>query len=395
MPFEVIKEQCNMESGEAGQAMIYKLEGDERIPFACHADEASAYAVIAAIEAEEEADKNIDELLAKMEELMEEEPEMMADEMPEDQMQEEEMIEEAKAYDLGDMVQFMYDDELCTGVVENVDEEADVYTVRKYAVAGDEYEPTDKLYNLSGEELMPVTEEDMEDDTLEGEASMTEEDLPKEMIEEELPKSNGRIMAKMRQIKMEIVDGEDDIKVGVIEGYASTYGNTDLGGDVVEKGAFTQTLKHKNNSVPLLLDHGYKTTDIAGIAFLEDDEKGLYLKAEMPLDIPEVANAYKKTKFMIERGGKMGLSIGYDTVKALPGEDGTRRLKELALHEVSITPFPMNTEAQIMAAKARKSAVQPKPKNVTRRKAVTLLQNEEFSSFVDEIKQLITSLKES
>jgi HK97 family phage prohead protease len=145
----------------------------------------------------------------------------------------------------------------------------------------------------------------------------------------------------------------------------------------------------------LLLDHGYKTTDIAGIAFLEDDEKGLYLKAEMPLDIPEVANAYKKTKFMIERGGKMGLSIGYDTVKALPGEDGTRRLKELALHEVSITPFPMNTEAQIMAAKARKSAVQPKPKNVTRRKAVTHLQNEEFSSFVDEIKQLITSLKES
>ena len=396
MPFEVIKEQCNMESGEAGQAMIYKLEGDERIPFACHADEASAYAVIAAIEAEEEADKNIDELLAKMEELMEEEPEMMADEMPEDQMQEEEeMPEEAKAYDLGDMVQFMYDDELCTGVVENIDEEADVYTVRKYAVAGDEYEPTDKLYNLSGEELMPVTEEDMEDDTLEGEASMTEEDLPKEMTEEELPKSNGRIMAKMRQIKMEIVDGEDDIKVGVIEGYASTYGNTDLGGDVVEKGAFTQTLKHKNNSVPLLLDHGYKTTDIAGIAFLEDDEKGLYLKAEMPLDIPEVANAYKKTKFMIERGGKMGLSIGYDTIKSLPGEDGTRRLKELALHEVSITPFPMNTEAQIMAAKARKSAVQPKPKNVTRRKAVTLLQNEEFSSFVDEIKQLITSLKES
>jgi HK97 family phage prohead protease len=395
MPFEVIKEQCNMESGEAGQAMIYKLEGDERIPFACHADEASAYAVIAAIEAEEEADKNIDELLAKMEELMEEEPEMMADEMPEDQMQEEEMIEESKAYDLGDMVQFMYDGELCTGVVENIDQEANVYTVRKYAVAGDEYEPTDKLYNLSGEELMPVTEEDMEDDTLEGEASMTEEDLPKEMTEEELPKSNGRIMAKMRQIKMEIVDGEDDIKVGVIEGYASTYGNTDLGGDVVEKGAFTQTLKHKNNSVPLLLDHGYKTTDIAGIAFLEDDEKGLYLKAEMPLDIPEVANAYKKTKFMIERGGKMGLSIGYDTIKSLPGEDGTRRLKELALHEVSITPFPMNTEAQIMAAKARKSAVQPKPKNVTRRKAVTLLQNEEFSSFVDEIKQLITSLKES
>jgi HK97 family phage prohead protease len=384
MPFEVIKESCNMESGESGEAMVYKLEGDERIPFACHADEASAYAAIAAIEAAEEA-KGLDDILSKMEDLMEDEEEPKQEEI-EDQSEDEPEPEEAKAYDLGDMVQFMMDDELCTGVVENIDEEADVYTVRKYAIAGDEVEPTDKLYNLSGDELMPMTEEDIEDDTLEGEASMTEEDLPK---------SIGRIMAKMKEVKMEVVEGEDEVKIGVIEGYASTYGNTDLGGDVVEKGAFTQTLKHKNNSVPLLLDHGYKTTDIAGIAYLQDDERGLYLKAEMPLDIPEVANAYKKTKFMIERGGKMGLSIGYDTIKALPGEDGTRRLKELALHEVSITPFPMNTEAQIMAAKARKSGEQPKPKNVTRRKAVTLLQNEEFSSFVDEIKQLITSLKES
>ena len=275
-----------MESGESGQAMIYKLEGDERTPFACHADEASAYAAIAAIEAAEEA-KELDDILAKMEEMMDEEdPEQEVEET----MQEDEMPEEAKSYDLGDMVQFMMDDELCTGVVENIDEEADVYTVRKYAVAGEEYEPTDKIYNLSGEELMPMTEEDIEDGELEGEASMDE---PKEMNEEEdMPK--GRIMAKMREVKMEVVETEEEGKIGMIEGYASTYGNTDLGGDVVEKGAFTQTLKHKNNTVPLLLDHGYKTSDIAGIAYLNDDEKGLYLKAEMPLDIPEVANAYKK-----------------------------------------------------------------------------------------------------
>lgn len=385
-----------MESGESGQAMIYKLEGDERTPFACHADEASAYAAIAAIEAAEEA-KSLDDILAEMENMIEDETpaevveETKAeDENIEEQIEEEDMPEEAKSFDLGDMVQFMMDEELCTGVVENIDEEADVYTVRKYAVAGEEYEPTDKIYNLSGEELMPMTEEDIEDGTLEGEASMDE---PKEMHEEEdMPK--GRIMAKMRELKMEILETEEEGKIGTIEGYASTYGNTDLGGDVVEKGAFTQTLKHKNNTVPLLLDHGYKTSDIAGIAYLSDDEKGLFLKAEMPLDIPEVANAYKKTKFMIERGGKMGLSIGYDTIKAMAGDNGTRRLKELSLHEVSITPFPMNTEAQIMAAKARKNAVTAPTKNVTRRKAVTLPQDD-LESLVDEIKQLITSFKES
>jgi len=47
-----------------------------------------------------------------------------------------------------------------------------------------------------------------------------------------------------------------------------------------------------------------------------------------------------------------------------------------------------------MAAKARKNAVTAKPKNVTRRKAVTLPQDD-YQLLVDEIKQLITSLKEA
>lgn len=168
-----------------------------------------------------------------------------------------------------------------------------------------------------------------------------------------------RIMARFKSMKMEEEDGTDG-KIGVIEGYASTYGNTDLGGDVVEKGAFKQTLNHKDNTIPLLLDHGYTTSDVVGIAKVEDDDKGLLMKAEMPLDIPEVADAYKRIKFMLDRGGKMGLSIGYDPVKTEPAPDGTRRLKEVALHEVSITPFPMNTEAQIMSAKSRKALLKAK-----------------------------------
>ena len=128
----------------------------------------------------------------------------------------------------------------------------------------------------------------------------------------------------------------------------------DLGGDVVEKGAFTQTIKHKNGIIPLLLDHNYTTGALAGVGFLEDSDEGLKIRAEMPLDVPEVASAYRKIKFMLDRGAKIGLSIGYNTIKAMKGDNGTMRLKELALHEVSITPFPMNTEAQIMSAKAQK-----------------------------------------
>lgn len=168
--------------------------------------------------------------------------------------------------------------------------------------------------------------------------------------EPEKGEEKSRILASFKSIEMK----EMDDKIGIIEGYASTYGNVDLGGDVVEKGAYTQTLKHKNNMVPLLLDHNYTTSAIAGVGYLEDAEDGLKLRGEMPLDVPEVASAYRKIKFMMERGMKMGLSIGYDTIKSMPGDGGVRRLKELALHEVSITPFPMNTEAVIMGAKAKK-----------------------------------------
>lgn len=219
------------------------------------------------------------------------------------------------------------------------------------------------------------------------------EDLPEAEIKR-------RIMAKLRKMEM-----EEENKIGRIEGYASTYGNTDLGGDVVEKGAFKQTLNHKQGIVPLLLDHGYTSRDVAGVAMLEDDEKGLYMKAEMPLDVPEVASAYNKIKFMLDRGAKMGLSIGYDTVKAEPSDDGTRRLKEVALHEVSITPFPMNTEAQIMGAKAARKQLerkqrlwmqpakkaQPKPAQAEAAPATPSVQDEIYS-LAAEIQALTNSL---
>ena len=470
MPFEVIKEQCNMESGESGQAMIYKIEGDQRTPFACHADEASAYAAVAAIEAADEA-KELDQILDQMSNLFDGNEETMQIDEP--------IVEEMKQFDIGDMVSYMTDTEQGVGVVENFDEAANVYTVRVYAVAGDQFEPTDVLLNLPLEALSE-TEDDSEEEGTEVEIELNADVIPEDEMkaapgeltdgdfvkwesaggeaqgkviqiategsltvpdseftveataedpaalievyerveggwrssgvvvghrfstltkidpleEAELPKS--RIVAKMKSVKMDMEVSEDG-KVGIIEGFASTYGNTDLGGDIVEKGAFKQTLLHKQGIVPLLLDHGYNTRDVAGVAMLEDQDKGLYMKAEMPLEDPEVNAAYKKIKFMLDRGAKMGLSIGYDTIKSMPGEDGTRLLKEVALHEVSITPFPMNTEAQIMAAKSRKSKSKIKQalwqKTITRPVRPVKRTVDDYTSLLGDIKNLINEFK--
>jgi len=470
MPFEVIAEQCNMESGDTGQAMIYKVEGDQRTPFACHVDEASAYAAIAAIEAADEA-KELDQILNQMSNLFDGNEETMQEDEP--------MVDEMKQFDIGDMVSYMTETEQGVGVVENFDEAANLYTVRVYAVAGDQFEPTDVLLNLPLEALSEA-EDDSEEEATEVEIEVNADVLPEDEMkaapgeladgdfvkwesaggeaqgkviqiategsltvpdseftveataedpaalievferveggwrssgvvvghrfstltkidpleEAELPKS--RIVAKMKSVKMDMEVSEDG-KVGIIEGFASTYGNTDLGGDIVEKGAFKQTLLHKQGIVPLLLDHGYNTRDVAGVAMLEDQDKGLYMKAEMPLEDPEVNAAYKKTKFKLDRGAKMVLSIGYDTIKSMPEEDGKRLLKEVALHEVSITPFPMNTEAQIMAAKSRKSKSKIKQalwqKTITRPVRPVKRTVDDYTSLLGDIKNLINEFK--
>jgi HK97 family phage prohead protease len=230
--------------------------------------------------------------------------------------------DEPKKFSVGSMVEMP---EGKIGLIETVEEDTQTYTIRIYDGSGNDLEATDQLVSI------PFDSE-----------------LSFYGIEEQ-PKS--QIIAKFKSIEVKM---DEDEKVGIIEGFASTYGNVDLGGDVVEKGAYTQTLKHKGGKVPLLLDHDYRTSAIAGIGYLEDSPEGLKLRGEMPLDVPEVANAYRKIKFLADRGMKMGLSIGYETIKSIQGDNGVRRLKELSLHEVSITPFPMNTEAVIMSAKAKK-----------------------------------------
>jgi HK97 family phage prohead protease len=264
------------------------------------------------------------------------------------------------------------------GVIEATDEEAGFYTIRQYAQADDKFEPTDTVVNVPFGDMVKDYDQ-----------YLLGIEPPEKVDEMEDDEKSGKIMAKFKQIEF-----SEDENVGIIEGYASTYGNVDLGGDVVEKGAFTQTIKHKNGIIPLLLDHNYTTGALAGVGFLEDSDEGLKIRGEMPLDVPEVASAYRKIKFMLDRGAKIGLSIGYNTIKALKGDGGVMRLKELSLHEVSITPFPMNTEAQILSAKAQK----------LRKQAEKIVQkahtdapdgsqvDEGAQALLDELTQTITSL---
>lgn len=160
------------------------------------------------------------------------------------------------------------------------------------------------------------------------------------------------------QFEVKEINENDDQNVAIIKGYGSTFGNVDLGNDIVEKGAFEKTLREKGGKVFFLKDHRYDMDNQLGVATLKEDSKGLYGEFELNLETPQGQMAYAQAKQAKRHGIPLGMSIGYDIVKAdYDSSNDVRRLKELKLHEVSLTMFPMNTEAGMTDVKSTKESL--------------------------------------
>lgn len=133
----------------------------------------------------------------------------------------------------------------------------------------------------------------------------------------------------------------------VIEGYASLFGKTDRGGDVVEAGAYAASLNalaKAGRRVKMLWQHD--PSEPIGIwDEVREDATGLYVKGRLLTDVARAREAAA----LIEAGAIEGLSIGYRTVKATKDAGGRRRLSELELWEVSLVTFPMLPDARVGA----------------------------------------------
>lgn len=147
---------------------------------------------------------------------------------------------------------------------------------------------------------------------------------------------------EIKTFQLEIKDVSDD---GVIEGYASVFGNVDKGGDVVEPGAFTKTLS-ENPNPPILYQHDpYEPIGVTIEA--KEDGRGLAVSGQLTLAVQRAA----ETHALLRAKAMRGLSIGYKTIQG-PRENGVRRLKELKLAEWSPVTFPMNELAIVSAVKS-------------------------------------------
>jgi len=142
-------------------------------------------------------------------------------------------------------------------------------------------------------------------------------------------------------LPMEVKDATPE---GKFTGLASVYGEVDLGGDVVERGAFKKNLE-ENPVVPILWQHQSKEAPI-GSGTIRSTKDGLAIDAQLDMEDPLAAFAFRKLKL----GLLKGLSIGFNTITD-EVKNGVRHLKEVQLWEVSIVTFPMCLGATVTSLK--------------------------------------------
>jgi HK97 family phage prohead protease len=139
---------------------------------------------------------------------------------------------------------------------------------------------------------------------------------------------------------------------GSLTGYASTFGNVDLGGDVVVPGAFRQAVAaiKSGRTIPLLADHVASTDNVIGtIHDATETDAGLVIAAKLAR-----TQRAQDMRSLLTDGHVNRLSIGYQTLdESFEDRDGkaVRLLREVELYEVSAVVFAMNPQAAVTSAK--------------------------------------------
>jgi len=138
-------------------------------------------------------------------------------------------------------------------------------------------------------------------------------------------------------------------ETGTFEGYASTFGERDQGGDIVVAGAFTKSLKARGaKGIRMFADHDPRAR-IGVWTEISEDEKGLFVKGALTVGKSIGMDAYLDLK----SGAFDGLSIGFRTITdSYDGRRKARMLKEVDLREISLVSFPMNESATVTTVKS-------------------------------------------
>jgi len=156
-----------------------------------------------------------------------------------------------------------------------------------------------------------------------------------------------RVAASERKFAAtELTEVEAD---GTFRGYASVFGEPDLGRDVMMPGAFHLSLaKRGARGVRMLFQHD-PAVPIGVWQEIREDARGLLVRGRLTVE----AERGREVLALMRAGAIDGLSIGFKTIRSRSEpRSGLRKILDLDLWEISVVTFPMLPTARVSAVKA-------------------------------------------
>jgi len=162
------------------------------------------------------------------------------------------------------------------------------------------------------------------------------------------------------------------------DGFASTFGNTDKVMDIVEKGAFEESIK---NMTPTILFMHDPHQPIGMPVDLKETEEGLYIKAKLPREDSLVRDRIIP---QMKVGSIAKMSIGFRIAEdgRFIDDAGRRHITKAHLREVSLvtTNFEANDMADVMSFKSNGQHIDvDQLKGMTQRQLEKKLRDSGFS----------------
>lgn len=152
-----------------------------------------------------------------------------------------------------------------------------------------------------------------------------------------------------RVFKCKLVETKSDEEKGVVEAYVSVFGNEDSYGDIIEQGAFADSLKRK---LPVgVWSHNWDQP-IAKTIEAREDNHGLYIKGKLILGVQKAKEAYE----LMKEGVIDEFSIGFFIEDYEFNEiEQIRTIKKIKLVEWSPVLAGANPDTSLINIKSKKA----------------------------------------
>lgn len=141
---------------------------------------------------------------------------------------------------------------------------------------------------------------------------------------------------------------------GAFEAVVAVFGNVDLGGDRMMKGAFSRTLAEKGMP-PVVWSHEWQVPPIGTVTEASETDEGLHVKGRLFVGADEDHAVAKQVYAAMKAGALKEFSFGYATKGSNDVEEDGKSIREITdvdLFEVGPTLKGMNPATRLVGVKA-------------------------------------------